>query len=147
MSENLEIKCYKTPFGIGMLELKLNDGKHESELYKLGDDVEFLQALEIAVRSLRKQVEQQDTESDNDGETERHAGYTGMVVVKKGDDVFKEGHVIKVNNGAMFYKTGSPFKDFFIEILNEVQTFESFDEMKECFQSVGVELKELKEVD
>lgn len=41
MSEILKLECYKTPFGIGMINLKLHDGKHESELYEVGNDASF----------------------------------------------------------------------------------------------------------
>lgn len=153
MSEILKFECYKTPFGIGMIDLKLHDGKHESELYEVGNDISFLEALEIAAGGLRKQVEQEaegNEQSDESIETdnpEHKDGYTGMALVKKGDKLFKQGSIINVENGVFKYKTGEPVKDFFVEMLSEIQAFANFDEMKEYFNDVGVELKELKEVE
>lgn len=115
----------------------------------------FLKALEIAASGLRKQVEQkaedneQSNESEETGEpdSERKDGYTGMALVKKGDKLFKQGSIINVENGVFKYKTGDPVKDFFVEMLSEVQVFANFSEMEEHFKDVGIELKELKEVE
>lgn len=155
MSEILKFECYKTPFGLGMIDLKLHDGKHESELYEVGNDASFLEALEIAAGGLRKQVEQEaegneqsdeSTETDNPDPAHKD-GYNGMALVKKGDKLFKQGSIINVENGVFKYKTGEPVKDFFVEMLSEFQVFANFSEMEEQFKDAGVELKELKEVE
>lgn len=111
--------------------------------------------MEIAAGGLRKQVEQEaedneqpDESEEPDGSDPEHKnGYTGIALVKKGDKLFEQGSIINVKNGVFKYKTGDPVKDFFTEMLSELQVFANFSEMEEHFKDVGVELKELKEVE
>ncbi len=124
-------------------------GNFGISLYKDVNDISFLQALNSASYDLVKKLtgtdEPEEDEPEEDEPTDDKPLYTGVAIITKGDDaLFPTGAFIGVEHGKATVKNvGKAKKEIANAFLNSF-VFNTFEELKEYFDLVDIDIAELK---